>query len=713
MGTGVTILAAVLALAGAARAQPGMPSKDVQADIAELWSRAWCLRCVIDGPAARECVVPKDIARTPVVVPRSYARKGEILCYGIDGSTIWAADDQWLLQVDGAAGELVRRYGQSDGLPASPVQAIAFTKSAVWLATRRGLAVLDRASGKIRSRDDVRFELGRLTGGGGRAWLVSDAGGWRLGPGAAEVAKLPEFPGREFLARHPRRGFWSALWPGKARALMPSIFATDDGLYVIVLNRLLRYDPSAGEWQQISSNTWHAEPQGRSVWAARTKGVLRFDPEANRTEPFAAGSGLAAGRPLTMIATDDAVFVFSRPDFDPGTGKMIGGGISRLDPLAKQWTITQSVDHADVRLATSAWTDGREVWAAATLWDRVVRMSAHPGMAHIRQWRPRSYGVGLLRWSEGKWTLIRAEKLKTESRWIVGQQGQRHFKRDRIGPNSIDALARIGDRIWGIYRITPTNYYAGYIASAGVLADRRDGKWQKRFDQRTEELQLAGEFPKLMLMSHSHGRSIDLAEGHASLLGVEDVAGRAWIVGRHGLFVHDAKADRFAPVVREAYRTYWQATAASAGPGDVWFGGSGGSVSRLTRKTRHLELVGVLPARRVTALAAEGLRVTVTSEKTTVRLPAELARAPKLPDADVIVFDGKAWTVGDRPAAAATSRFTTEKTGSFIYRDGKRVAFLKGVFRPRVLCEDIFAQKLWVATYSGVASVPIPRAGTP
>ncbi len=35
------------------------------------------------------------------------------------------------------------------------------------------------------------------------------------------------------------------------------------------------------------------------------------------------------------------------------------------------------------------------------------------------------------------------------------------------------------------------------------------------------------------------------------------------------------------------------------------------------------------------------------------------------------------------------------------------MAFLKGVFKPGVLCEDPYAGVLWLRTYSGVAAVPL------
>jgi hypothetical protein len=168
---------------------------------------------------------------------------------------------------------------------------------------------------------------------------------------------------------------------------------------------------------------------------------------------------------------------------------------------------------------------------------------------------------------------------------------------------------------------------------------------------------------------------------------------------------------KFAPLLTEPDRLYWRATCAAAGDKAVWFGGDAGTVSRLDRKTGRLELVGVAVGRKITAIAARGDGVAVRTEPTQTVLPVALAAAAaKLPEGQTLAFDGKAWSVSTDPVEPAKSAFTCKPKGSYLYRGegDKPAAFLQGVFRPIVLCEDPAGGKLWLGTYAGVASVPLP-----
>jgi len=705
MSRGLLLFLSLL-LGPAAQGPDEPPPPEVKAAMEELWRRGRCLLSSVHKPAARESAVPEDIGHTQVLDPRLYARRAALLCYALHGQTIWAADDQSLYQVDGKAGKLIRRFGPPNGLPNVPIQAIAPAGDALWLATRSGLARVDPKTGRIAPLPDIRFKLARLAAGPSGLWLVSDAGAYRLAPGQSRWRRLPDFPGQEQLAKITRRGFWSALWRNRRLATIPSMFATDDGLYVVCLKRLLRYHPAGNEWLQISDQAWQAIPQARAVWALTTSGAVRYDPAAGRTEQFQSGQGPAAGRPITAAATDRAFFMASQPDYDDKAKRFVGGGISRLDLTTGTWTITETVDGADIRFVSALLADGDQVWAACTLYDRAVELGAHPGMAHVKRWRPHPSGLGLLRCSGGRYTLIKGERLETEKRWVMGQKDT--VKPDCVGPESIESLCRCGTRAWGVYRMVPEQYYAGYYISAGCLAVRSEDEWQKRFDTRTSELDLGGEQPELMLISHSHGDRIVLAEGHPVVLGIEQVAGRAWAVCESGLFVHDPQSDRFTPVVQEEFRLYWRATAAAAGKGEVWFGGDGGTISRLDRDSGCLELVGVVPGRKIVAIRVEQNRVAVRTAKTTVTLPVSLRSAPRLPEADSLVFDGKTWSAASARVEPAGSSLSCREKSSYLYRGDRQIAFLKGVFRPTVLCEDSSGNKLWLATYHGVASIPLP-----
>jgi len=702
-----TFVLAILAASLPASAD-GQPPEAVKKAMQEMWRRGTCLLSSVYKPAAREAALPRDLGRTPLVEPAVIARRGDLLCYAVDGPALWAADDRQLYHVDGASGKMLGTYGRAAGLPDEPIQSIAAGAGSVWLATRGRLVRLDPKAGRATTEDGVEVGMARVVAGGGGVWLVGDRGAYRR-VGTGEWKKLPDFPGQDQLAAAVRRGFWSRNWHPKMRVLLPSAFATADGLYVVCGNRLGRFDPSTGQWREIGKAVWQAVPQGRTVWALTTGGVLRYDAASGKVASHEAGEGPAAGRPVAMAPGEKAFVLASQPDYDSKAGRFVGGGVSRLDLATGTWTVTQEVDGTDVRFATAALADGDEAWVACLLYDRVHQRGAHPGMAHVKRWRPHASGLGVLHGSGGKWTLLKREGLKTERRWVLGQKGT--VKTDRIGPETVRQLCRAGGCLWGVYRIVPEQYYAGYFISGGLVA-RQEGKaWTGRFDVRTAPLGFAGEQPELMLISHSHGHKIVLADGHPIALGVEQVAGRTWFITEAGLFLRNDAADTFTAVHRAADRLYWRATAAAADDDCVWFGGDGGTVSRLDRKTGRLELVGVAPGRKIERMSAADGRLTVRAVRSAAVLPVSLASAPKLPDAEVLTFDGKQWSAGSGSVSAQRLGWTVRRRSNYLYRGEKRVAFLKGVFRPVVLCEDRAANAVWLGTYAGVAPVALPQAG--
>jgi hypothetical protein len=177
------------------------------------------------------------------------------------------------------------------------------------------------------------------------------------------------------------------------------------------------------------------------------------------------------------------------------------------------------------------------------------------------------------------------------------------------------------------------------------------------------------------------------------------------------VFVHEPRGGKFTCVFRTAPRLYWRATAAAAAADAVWIGGDGGTVSRFDRASRRVELVGLCPGRKVVAIGADAGKVVVRTQEIEGVLPVQLRSATKLPAADRIVFDGETWTAGEGSEKIATRRagLTTKKKSSYLYRNGKPVVFLRGAFRPKVLCADRAGGRLWLSLYSGVASIPMPR----
>ena len=693
------VLLAVVTASLCAAAEEGRPETAMK----ELWRRGHCLLSSVHRPAERQSAVPNDIGNTPVLQPPVRMGKGTLLCYAVGGGDVWAADDGALYRVNAESGEVAATYGPGEGLPGAAVQSIAPDDGRVWLATREGLAVLDVAGGRIEQVEDVRFTLGRVAAAGGHAWVVSDAGAWHLGPNAEQWEALPDFPARRALERVAAKGWWHAFWRRKLETLIPAVLSTEDGLYCICSNILLCFDPDTGKWQTLSTDAWSAATDGRKVWALTTGAVLRYDGAQGKLTTYKLGEGPAAGRPVDMAVADAAFYVVSEPDYDQGSKSFVGGGISRLDTATGQWTVTETVDGTDIRFLSAIAADTGEVWAACLTYDGAVEQGAHPGMAHVKRWKPRVTGLATLRRTAEGWTLMPAEDLPRENRWVMGQKGTEN--RGDVLPRTVEALCPSGDRVWGAYRMMPEKYYAGYYFSFGCLAGRQRDGWQPVFDARTRELHLVGEQPQLMLISHSHGERIVLAEGHPDLLGLDSTAGKPVAVFENGVSIQ--AGDAFRTPLLEPFRIYWQATAAVPTEEAVWFGGDAGTLSRLDRKTGKLELVGVVPGRKIAAMAAKDGRVFARTVPFEAVLPHSMADAPELPAAGVIAFDGESWEPAEGMPGSPQTRFSCKNKSSYLYRDEQRVAFLKGVFKPDVLCEDPYAKVLWVGTYSGVAPVPL------
>jgi hypothetical protein len=720
MRTWIAALAAVCAICTSANAQANdtMPSKaDALAGQKEMRRRGGnCMNSQVYSPAMRESRLPRDIGNTPAITPRIRQKFGKLVCYTVAGDGIWAADDQTVYYVSGD-GKTVKSYDRSHGLLDATVQDIAVVGDNVWLATLSGLARLDAKANKIKAVPAVTFTTGEFVKHEKNTWLITNAGIWRLGAGAKTWAKLPDFPGRKRLADRIASGFWWYRWVDKEIRPVTDAFATEDGLYLLHGRVLYRYD---GKWSVVVRNAWRAMPQGRTVWALCTKGVYHYDAVKNAGVLHTYGKGPALGRPVAMAATDAAFFIASHGTYNAKAkkfGGFTGGGISRFDAATGKWSVTGKIGGVNIHFVDSLQVSGGDVLAGVMLYDKPIRRGAHPGMAHVKRWTPHPSGLGLARLHDGKWTMLKREGLKTQKLWMAPQSVRVYA--GVMGPQHIDRMCRIGDRIWGAYRVFPEKWYAGYFISGGCLARKVDGKWEAAFDVRTDELGLAGEYPGLLEMSRSHG-SVYLGEGYLRILGVEQVAGRCWLISQAGLYMYDAEKDRFAGVVKQADRLYNRASCAAPGKDAVWFGGDGGTISRLDRKTGQLELVGRVPGRTIAAIHADGNRVMVRTTPGKVTLPATLRDTPKLPAADTLFFDGKQWRPSTMMVNVTKTLYTCNFKGehshkakrqvNYLMHGKKRIAFIKGVYRPKVLAEDPVGKKLWLTSWSGVFSVPLPEA---
>ena len=684
-----------------------------------------CMNSRVYAPAQREARVPKNLGRVPVVQPRLRLRAGRLTAFSLSDETLWAADDQALYQAHVPTARLVRTFGRSEGLPDDTVQELAVSDDGVWLATFSGLAKLDPETGRIASVPDVRFTVGSLAAGESGTWVMSDSATFHLPPGGEQWIKVPDFPGQSRLTASVRAGFWLFRWHHREISLVASCFVTPSGLGVLHERRLYHCD-GRGQWRTLASGVWQAIADGDQVWALATDGVLGIDLASGQSTLHRYGQGPAEGRPVAIVLVENALFLASHGNYETKAREFKGfngGGISRLDLATGKWTVTDKIGETSVQFVDSLFAEGRDVWAGVMLYDKPIQRGAHPGMAHVKRWLPHPSGIGLARFADGSWSIQTGLDLKTDHRWMA-PHGKGVYL-DTLGPQNVEMMCRTGSRLWGVCRIVPEHWYGGYTLSVGSLAERKGDGWQAGIKLRTSEFALGGEHPALLGISRSHG-GVYLAEGHARVLGIRTVGDRCCVISQTGVFVHDPATDRFQCVVREPDRLYFRATCGVPTADSVWFGGDGGTVSRLDRKTGRLALAGVVPGRTVTGIGAKGDRVVVTTRPGKATLPVSLADAPSLPEADVLVWDGQQWAGGseadlkDVPVKGTPSlacrfkgghRDVAKRQDNYLDRDGKPVAYLRGVFRPQALCDDAEAGLLWLATYAGIASVPLDLGG--
>ena len=677
---------------------------EIKAGMEEMWRRGVCQLSSVYLPAQKQAPVPAGIGTTPVLVPRLYNAKGLLLCYAADGENIWAADDQALYELNASSGKETRRYTKLDGFPDLPVQSIVTTGEHVWLATQDGLARLSKKEGRITVVPEVQCNLGRLAAGKSGVWLIGAQGAYRLIPGESKWKQLPAFPGQTELSEMARRGFWSRLWRDKLQTALPEAIATDNAFYAICFDTLLKFEVASGSWSTIARQVSQCVQGDKEIWCLTTGGLARARDGESKPTIYSSGQGLAAGRPLGLAVTRQAVWVISEPDYDAPSKTFKGGGISRLDLAAKTWTITEKVDGTDIRFTTAISAQGNDAWVACSLYDKIDEFSAHPGMAHVKRWLPHRTGIGLLQYRNGNWTLARGEQLKTEKRWVLGQTGEANT--DLLGPQSVERICAAGGRIWGEYRVSGEKYYAGYYISAGCLAEFRGEIFKPVFDVRNQELDMTGEQPDLLLISLSHGEIVR-GEGQPIVLGMEVVAGHMCIITESGVYLFNEKTGKFQAALHEPFRAYWRVTAAAVDKNAIWFGGDAGTISRLDRATGQLELMGVMKGRKITVMVATDQGIAVKSEKTDVVLPIQLAETKEIQGTEV-VWDGKEWRPSDAALAIQRSAFGFEKDSDYLTKAGKRTAFVKGIFKPVVLCEDKTGGLLWLGTHNGVAAVRLP-----
>ena len=479
---------------------------------------------------------------------------------------------------------------------------------------------------------------------------------------------------------------------------------------------------SKAGWNRITSDAWAIEADGDKLWVLTSKGVACYTSDA--VKHYTSEDGLGAGRHKLIAVTDGAVWVATDPDADADDAKYVGGGLSRFSKATGNWSNFTSINGLPVTKITYLETQQGKLVVASLLFDKLVTLSAHPGMMHCKRLVPNVTGLAVHTYltAEDRWESVSAPLPAGEKRYVLGQKGAVHL--DRLVPKAIIGLAVTGHTLYCMFDMQPLEYYGGHCHSVGILARRESPRspWVAGIKNLAKQVGLEGEQPELLLVSESHGKRVVFAEGqrHALHLGVHD--GRAWALSEEALTCEAGAPGEWQKVVENQPRFYWNVSAAVAGDNALWVGGDAGTISRLDKKSLECNIVACLKDRKVTQLSldSEGsLWVKSTTAQTV--LPVNLKQLPMVESNGLAVYDGNTWREAEStekaPHRGGTKKYDwlTAKKGNFLSRRAaatngggeERFAYLRGVFKPRVLREDADGRGLWLAIYEGVLRLEV------
>lgn len=703
------------------------PKPAEKAAMDEYWRHAprhGCLCCSAYIPAPKAAAVPANIGSLPVLEARVYEARARLACFCACDKCLWAADDQTVYRVDVARRAVAASYGVADGLGDVPVRQLVCDGKWVWIVGAGGLSRLDVAAGKIEGVHQPRFTLGRMGVGPAGAFLVTDKGAYRWNAAGGRFDSIGVYPGLSQVARAAERGFWQFEWSRHVPSLLRGVVVGRRAVYVLAGNTLSRF--SDGAWAELARDAWRIERDEAALWAVTTGGLLHYDCLNGKVTRAGAGAKAPPGKPVDLAVVGGAGYLLAEPRYDPGAKRFVGGGISRFDPAAGTWSTSGDVDGAQVAFTTTAAVDGADLMVGVRVVGKTEHRSLHPGMANVREYVPQITGLGVaVRRAGGTWRFIRLKGIDGGPCWVMGQQ--KRFRRDRVRPQHISHLLACGDRLWAVLRNFPENFYGGYRPTVQCIARRAGKEWAPVVEPpRAASLGLGGDQPGILCLTATHRKPIVLGHGFPKVLGLLQAADTVWVVHEGGIHAYDPASDRFRAVLTEGFRAYWQVTAGACGPSAVWFGTDAGTITRYDRRERRFSLVGVVPGRAISEIRVGTGTVLVRTAKPKIKalLPAGLSDLAKLPAADVLRYDGRSWSPADGrdmpPKPAARYAFQSgdrKRPGTYLASSpagsaqAKRLACLKGVFQPKVLCQD-GPNALWLSVWCGVARLELPRPRT-
>ena len=716
------IFLAVLAVWETGRAEP--PSAEIRAGMDELWRRGRCVLSSIVMPAQKASRVPRDLSGAKVMDGRVIGRRGTFSAFACDGETMWLATDTRIDKVDLAARRRVGRFTPADGLPDNPVDEMVIDGKNLWVISRAGLGMLDTSTGQFTETALPKFRKAKLVAAEDAVYVVAESGAHALGRGKAKWQELPSVPSAKAIKGRLDKGVWRTRWKSGTNSMIQDAVVAWGKLWVLSMGSLSSLDcadlgSGAAKWQRAAGDAWGMKTDGDDLWVLTSKGVdcYRGDGSVERHTP---DKGLAVGRHRFLACTPEHVWVATEPRQDAEKTRYVGGGISVFDKETRTWKNFTEINGHPATKVTWLGSFGGQVCVAALVIENLVTRSAHPGMMHVKRLVPQVTGLAVhVRDSEtGNWETVSLPLPQGESLYVLGQTGKMLV--DRLVPKSVIGLTTSTTAMHCIFEMFPATYYGGHRHAMGVFARRASptGPWKAKFEDHSSGVGLVGEQEGVILVSESHGKRVIFAEAEPRALHVGFHAGRIWALSENSLASETDEPGKWQTVVETQSRFYWSASSAAADGEALWVGGDAGTISRLNKKTMECRAIGRLVGRKIDRLAVDAQgKLWVKSSPTKNVVPVRLRFLPKVESKGIAVLDGKVWR-----EAAATEKFPgPQQTGkyvwscrdksNFLYRKERgagtesQYAFLRGVFKPGVLCHD--GETLWLRVYEGILRVDL------
>lgn len=680
----------------------------------ELWYRAHCLGCMI-RQARKDATVPGQLKGAAVVEGKKFSYNHRISCYVASSEHIWLATESEIYQIGVRDKKVIKIIAFSEGLPISTIEDMVVDKDLLWAVTREGVFAYHIHEGRWLKEGMPKFKVGKVLPTQNEVWVVSESGTFRFDKSSREWTEYKPLPNSSAIKSLLRKGIWTDEWEMNVQPFIHKITFHRKSVWVLSYNKIYRLESGKNTWQKIASDVWDIQPDRNGIWALTTNGISYLQGNEMPIKNYTVADGILQGRLSHLEVAEQNVWVVSEPQVDEQAEVFKGGGISRFDKKEQKWFTYQRINGEKVDVVNFLGLRDGQIYVATRAYDRIETKFLHPGMQYVKKLKPHLTTFYLHRYlGNNRWESISCPEVKKKEMNIIGHRNEQ--KKDKVGPHCIEDVIIFKDSIFSLVKMASEKFYAAYYPTIVRFAHYDEGNkgWLGQIVDYTYQLGLQGEQPEIMALSRNHGERIFIAETYLDVLGMEIIANSPWVVTERAVAYYSDEG--WVQLINLPYRFYWEVTAGVVGPKYIWFGSGMGTVSKMDKKSGNCEIIARLEGRRIEGLLLddEGNLWVKSKPYNEGVLPCDL-KIKTVVSKGVVMFDGKQWIEKKEEDFAnklkKIARVWLFKDKNYIYRysnkSGKEqlYAYLKGAYRPKILCAD--GETLWLSVYGGISKIDL------